>query len=193
MNRQIAIVLLAAGHSRRMGQNKLLLPWAGGTVVGHTLHLAAGGTFCQRLIVTCYPEVQAMAQQLGVQPVWNVDSEEGIASSIRLGVSAVGPCDGYLFCNCDQPCMTGQVLDALCEAFDKEPAIWMPRIKEGARSPALFPVEFREELLALRGDRGGRQIIQRHPDQVRFLDFPDGQIFMDVDTWEQYQAELQKK
>ena len=66
----------------------------------------------------------------------------------------------------------------------------MPRCDGRPQSPCIFPAAFREELTGITGDRGGRQVYQRHPEAVVFCDFSSGQEFLDIDTIEDREAAL---
>ncbi len=55
------------------------------------------------------------------------------------------------------------------------------------KSPVIFGKVYREELLKLDGDRGGKEIIDRNLNSVRYLDFSDGNDFVDIDTREEYE------
>jgi len=89
-----------------------------------------------------------------VRNVFNENAEEGIASSIRLGVAA---CDGaVLLMLCDQPHVTASHLRAMI-------ATNAPLVATGyagvAGVPALFGPAYRDALLALRGDRGAQSLL----------------------------------
>ncbi len=54
-------------------------------------------------------------------------------------------------------------------------------------SPVVFPARFREHLLALEGDTGGRAVIEQAPEMVRCIDMPDADAGIDIDTPEEYE------
>lgn len=192
MHKRICAIALASGLSRRMGDNKLLLPFREGTLAGHTLKLMAELPFSQRMVVTCYPKIEQEAQKLGIQTVWNPNSTEGISSSIRLGVENSSPCDGWIFLGCDQPRLSAVEVERLLQVFDGADAIVRPRAAGKPVNPCVFPYRFRRELLALRGDVGGKQILQQCPDEIVWVNFHEIDPFLDVDTPEMF-ARLQKE
>ena len=65
--------------------------------------------------------------------------------------------------------------------------IVVPRLLGKRKSPVIFGKIYREELLKLDGDRGGKEIINRNLNSVRYLDFSDGNDFVDIDTREEYE------
>jgi CTP:molybdopterin cytidylyltransferase MocA len=112
-----------------------------------------------------------------VTPHLNPEAEEGIASSIRTGVRLAGDNARILILLCDQPLITIEHLRNLL-------AIDAPIVATGyagiAGVPAVFAPEFVSELLALRGDRGARTVIEAHRDVVRVVPFEDAAV--DIDT-----------
>ena len=53
-------------------------------------------------------------------------------------------------------------------------------------NPVIFPNKYNSELLSLEGDKGGKQIILKHLDDIAFVDIEDSNEFQDVDVIEEY-------
>ena len=158
MSRIVAIVL-AAGFSRRLGRPKQSVIFEGETLLDRATRIAR--------------EVAGVV--VVVTRENNPDAEEGMASSIRAGVTLAESDARLLIMLCDQPLITAEHLRALI-------AIDAPIVATGyagiAGVPAIFAPRFRTELLALRGDRGARAIIERHGARVVF--FEDAAVDVDV-------------
>ncbi len=188
----IAAVILAAGLSRRMGQNKLLLPFRGGSLLGRTLRLTAALPFSQRILVTSEQVQRALLQGGELPPdfqvVLNHAAEQGQSVSLRLGTAAASG-DGYLFFTGDQPLLDKTVVLSVleCAAPDR---IVVPRALGRPGNPVFFGARFREALLDCRGDRGGRGVRDAYPQCCIYLDVPDARCLADIDTPEQYAALL---
>lgn len=158
---RVVAVVLAAGSSSRLGRPKQEIVFEGETLLVRAVRLAR--ETCEEVIV--------------VDNHVNPNAEEGIASSIRAGV-ALAPEDArILILLCDQPRITAEHLTALIDTNAPIAATGYRRI---AGVPAIFAPHFREELLALEGDRGARVIIERHRDQTTVIRFEDAAI--DIDT-----------
>jgi molybdenum cofactor cytidylyltransferase len=141
-------IVLAAGFSRRLGSPKQLRMFEGETLLARAARIAREA--CDDVIVVTRPEFEVS----GVRNVFNDQAEEGIASSIRLGVSS---CEGaVLLMLCDQPHITAAHLRAMI-------ATNAPLVATGyagiAGVPALFGPQYRDALLALRGDRGAQSLL----------------------------------
>ena len=162
----VTIIVLAAGASKRLGHPKQLV-----VVDGETLLARA-----YRIAIAVAPTIVVTRREFAFgNALINEHAEEGMASSIRLGVAA---CDGdVLLMTCDQPHVTSSHLRALIDADAPIAATAYAGI---AGVPAFFSAEFRDELLALRGDVGARSVIERHRDVVVAIPLPEAELDVDV-------------
>lgn len=108
----IAVVVLGAGRSRRMGaRNKLLLALPSGkTILRSVLEAAVAAQIGPVLLVTGHeaPAVAAQAAGLAVRCVEAADYAQGLSASLRAGVAAVpADCTGALICLGDMPFEVG--------------------------------------------------------------------------------------
>jgi molybdenum cofactor cytidylyltransferase len=158
----VVAIILAAGFSTRLGTPKQDIVFEGETLLQRAARLARN--VAEHVIV--------------VTPQLNPDAAEGIASSIRAGVR-LAENSRILIMLCDQPLITIEHLRELI-------AIDAPIVATGyaniAGVPAVFAPEFAAELLALRGDRGARVVIEAHRDVTRVVTFEDAAV--DIDSEE---------
>ena len=110
-------------------------------------------------------------------------NETGARSrTIQLGVEAFSDCDAIVFMTCDQPLLTAESLRRLTAAFEAEPdGICALGVAGKPRNPALFARRFFEELNALEGEDGGKQVIRAHAGDVRVVEAPACEL-ADADT-----------
>jgi CTP:molybdopterin cytidylyltransferase MocA len=115
----------------------------------------------------------------------NPDAAEGVASSIRTGVRLPGDGARILITLCDQPMITIEHLRSLI-------AVDAPIVANGyagiAGAPAVFASALAADLLALRGDRGARVVIEAHRDITTVVPFEDAAV--DIDREEDVRALL---
>ena len=125
-------------------------------------------------------EVEASLAGMPVQVVHNPEWEEGMAASIRAGVRALPPgSPAALFLVCDQLAVDGALVGRILEVRRTHPdAIVACAYGNTRGTPTLFPARCFPQLLALRGDRGARDLLAA-PD-VLTVPFPAGTA--DVDT-----------
>ncbi len=191
----VCAVVLAAGASRRMGRNKLLLPLAGKPLVAHAVE-AALGSRADEVVVVLGAQAEAVRLALGGRPVQYLDNRawsEGLAASVRLAVRALGErCAGLLFLAGDMPLVSPAHLDRLIAAFQEGPAIVWSGDGRSRGIPALFGAATFPALRGLRGDVGGRSLAGHWP-ETTVLTKP--QVLWDVDTsmdWKQVEQWFQE-
>jgi len=177
-------VILAAGASSRLGTPKQLLQFEGASLLRHAA-LAASRSRAADVIVLLGADAPAMMKELDglrVRTVENPLWREGIGSSIRSAVSALGAgCDGVLVMLCDQPRLTSAHLDALIDAFERRPDRPAASVYAGSAGvPALFPRAMFGELLRLAGDNGAKRLLTSRMENLSLVPWPDGAH--DVDT-----------
>jgi len=156
----VVAIVLAAGFSTRLGTPKQEIVFQNETLVQRAERLARA--VADHVIV--------------VTPQLNPDAAEGIASSIRVGVRMAGEDARTLIMLCDQPLITIEHLRNLLAIDAPISATGYSRI---VGVPAVFAPEFASELLALRGDRGARAVIEAHRDVTRVVPFEDDAIDID--------------
>ena len=189
-NKQLRIgcVVMAAGNARRFGENKLAAVFQGKSLLQRALEAVPREALCAVAVVTQYPEVAALARGFGFRPVRNRHPDWGISHTIRLGLEALGPCDGALFQVSDQPLLRREAVEELVGLYRRHPDCVAALGHGGVRgNPCLFPARLFPELLALTEDRGGSSVIRRHQGELRLVEVPACQL-QDVDTPQVLQA-----
>lgn len=185
---RIAVIVLAAGRSTRMGvANKLLSVIDGTPMVRRVVEAALASKARPVLVVTGHQagEVRAALAGLDVAFVDNPDYAAGLSTSLKAGVAAVpATAEGALVLLGDMPRITAGHIDRLIEAFTAEQGrcICVP-VHQGRRgNPVLWPSAFFGEMLQLQGDAGAKTLLATHADRVREVDLGTDAIFVDVDT-----------
>lgn len=133
----------------------------------------AGKMEIRIVLVSQYQEILDAGKTMGLICVENRQAAEGITASIRLGLMAAGEADYYLFSVADQPWLKRETIESFVWRFmenQERYSIGCLCAENGKRgNPVIFHRRYREELLALRGDRGGSQVIGRHPEEVFYV------------------------
>jgi molybdenum cofactor cytidylyltransferase len=196
---KISALVLAAGESKRMaGKHKLLLPFAGKTLmecaVDAILHAEIG-----EVIVILGHEAEAVQRVLRgrqVRFVYNPDFRQGMAGSIHAGLAALASDAGAVMISlADLPLVQSAELNLLISFFlsAKEKKIAVP-IFDGRRgNPVIFDLRYRPEMLTLSGDVGCKSILAHHPDAVLEVEMPTASVLEDVDTVEAYNRLIEGK
>ncbi len=191
----IAVIILAAGASRRMGRPKQLIELEGETMLRRCLRLAADVSRKVYVVLGAHAERIRRKVHLGqATVVVNEDWDSGMAGSVRAGLNAALEDDpalqGALFLVVDQPLLDRKVLAGMLRLFEKSktPVIVAADYGDRLGVPALFSKDHFGQLLALAGDTGARQILLRNADTVQRVRFEKGSI--DLDTPEDLEGFL---
>jgi molybdenum cofactor cytidylyltransferase len=191
----VAAVILAAGLSRRLGQSKLLLPFEGRSLIRYTLErlISAGEGQWHEVVVVLGHEAARVEQELvglTVRTVFNPRFAMGMSASLIAGLQAVAPqAEGAMIFLGDQPLVSEEVIRSMLSIFrgSNRPII-APRYGGMSGNPVLFSRSLFSELMAVEGDKGGREVVMRDSERVVTVAFPSGLAPRDVDTWDDYET-----
>ena len=193
---KFGVILLAAGASTRLGQPKQLLMFGDLTLLDHCIHVAHGSN-ADSIIVVVGAKPHSVNTQVSDKThiANNVYWQEGMSSSIRLGIKTLVEVDplaeGAILMVCDQPYVTSLLLNTLIATHQ---TTGKPIVASGYDNtfgpPAFFHKKLFPELLQLDGDVGAKAVVQQHADEVELVLFPQGNI--DIDTVADYQKLLKE-
>ncbi len=192
MGKSIGLIVLAAGASTRMGTPKQLLLHGGRTFLRRSAATALASA-CHPVVVVLGAHAEQVQGELDRLPVLIVENrqwEEGMSSSIRVGLEALvaggDEVDGAVIMLCDQPFVTVGVINELVETYRQTGKLIVASgYGEACGVPVLFSNELFVEIAALEGTQGAKLIIANHPFDVATVCFPEGAI--DVDTPQDYE------
>ncbi len=183
-------LVLAAGSSTRMGRPKQLLPFDGRPLLEVVVSAACASRLDQVVVVLgANGELIRSRVEMGrARVVENPEHATGMASSLRAGLTALGPeVDRAVVILGDQPLVTAELLDRL---LDHQQASGRPAAALDFNGllhpPVVLARELWPELAQLRGDVGCRALIRARPDLVARLP-ATGSHPLDIDTPEDYQ------
>ena len=192
----VGLIVLAAGASTRMGSPKQLLPYRGNSFVRHIVEVAIASV-CEPIAVVlgAYAErIKPEINQLPIQIVDNQQWDEGMSSSIRVGIEALLAVNQNLeavaIALCDQPFVSSQTIDQLIEAYHLTSKPIIASEYSGTLGvPVLFSHTLFSELMELKSNEGAKQLIKQHIHEVFSLPFSAGAIDIDTPTdYEQFQT-----
>ena len=204
---KIAMIMLAAGNSRRFGANKLLYEIDGIPMYRHVLeqlddtkkkieniyseysditednnsdivqlnNLYRNNTtakiICNIIVITQYDAIAEAVKTKEIQVLYNPHPEDGISSSVKIGLNASLDADAVLFTVSDQPWLTSETICELIHVFlNTSKGIACVSCQGKMGNPCIFDRKYYNELLSLEGDKGGKKkICYRHepPYQTR--------------------------
>lgn len=184
MSRTFAVVILAAGGSKRLGRPKQLVPYGGKSLVEHVAQTALDST-ADEVIVVVGAAADAVGEKLRTIPVKVVSNPnwtDGMGSSIRHGIEALSSgIECAVVALCDQPHITADLLHSLAlRHFESGSAIVASSYDGVLGPPCAFGSEVFPALRSLVGDSGARELIRKSSTPVDSITFTGGTV--DVDT-----------
>jgi CTP:molybdopterin cytidylyltransferase MocA len=191
---RLASIVLAAGASSRMGRPKMLLPDGGRTLLAAAVapHLEAG---IGRVVVVLGKDAAEVARRAGLpgdprlEVVLNRRWRDGMSSSLRRGLLRCSGADAVLIALGDQPGVTADRIARIAAAWGPGVPLVVPRTSPSrAGHPVLFARCLWEDLRALRGDVGAREVVRRNLARAVRVDVPP---LADVDDEADYRRHLE--
>jgi molybdenum cofactor cytidylyltransferase len=188
---KIAIIILAAGRSSRLGSPKQLLSYRGKTLLQHSIDTALESQASPVMVVlgSGKESIEKELDQTQIFILENTSWESGMASSISCGINnlnTIAPdSEAVILMVCDQPYVSATLLNELTNKYmESGQAIIASSYENTLGTPALFHKSLFSELSALEGESGAKSLIKKYSQQTGFVSFAQGSI--DIDTRENY-------
>ncbi|WP_435548076.1 nucleotidyltransferase family protein [Desulfobacterium sp. N47] len=185
----ISGIILASGFSKRMKREKLLLPLAGIPLVEHIIRTAQSSHLDEVILIYRNENIKELGAKYLNKIIFNAHAEEGQSAAVKLGITAADKeTDAFMFFVGDQPFLSSAMVNILIDIFTDYPDNIIVPVYNGKRGgPVIFPAKFKDELLALVGDSGGRSIIEKHKEELKPVEIENANAGIDVDTREEYE------
>ncbi len=202
---EIIGIILAAGMSKRMGCNKLLLPFHGIPMLQHSINAARASKLTRvLLIVPDEAGAQEMLSHLDTSEcivLYNALRHLGQAESLKLAISYIldficeemKTVQGAMVLLGDQPFVTASIINDLLDKACAHRQAWIipqRRATVGTKNergnPVIIPADEFGRVLQIQGDSGARVLLDNSPFPVHFVHTKHAAPFMDIDTPEMY-------
>jgi len=191
---EIWAIILAAGESKRMGSPKMLLPFAGITIIEKVVENVLSSNVDKTLLVlgSDAAEIRRIINSYPVMHCYNEDYKNGMLSSVKCGICNLP--QGFraaMIMLGDQPMIGSYVIDAIIKAYNQSgKGLVVPVCGNKRGHPLLTGNKYRKEIVDLDGPEGLKELLKRHPDDLFETEINDPSILRDIDTFEEYRNEL---
>lgn len=188
---KIGAIVLAAGKSERMGQNKQLLQLNGKSIIEGILDALSDAGINEQVVVLgdeMAEVIEAIRPKIGkVKIALNVTPEKGMASSVQTGIIVLSNVDAILIVLGDQPIFDSDLLKKMIGILeDNSEALIVSPIFNGKKGhPLLFRKSLLGELMGLQENQTIRDVVHAHLDKLVTVEAPKWSI-IDMDTPEDY-------
>jgi len=195
---EIALLILAAGPSSRLGQPKQQLLVGGSPLLIRTVATALESNIGKVFVVIGYDEVahRKLMNEQNVEIIFNSKWKKGMGSSLKAGLNFIlaqnKSLKGILVMVCDQPLLTSTHLQQLVHTFKQTKSDIVASYYAGtAGVPALFSQALFHELQLIGDMEGAKKVIQHNLHKTTTIPFEGGAV--DIDTPEDYERLLKSK
>ena len=193
----LSAIVLAAGLSKRMGQqNKLLLPYKTKTIIETTLENILASGIKDIIVVTGHEhmQVEAVVRHLPLRIIFNSQYKKGMTTSIQQGITHASR-KGYMICLADMFLVTPYEYSFLHREFENafqqnEKCICVPKYKEDTGNPVIFSSFYREAILKHADMEGCKTIVQSNKENIHWIEMNSDHILQDMDYYEDYRKFL---
>jgi molybdenum cofactor cytidylyltransferase len=200
----VSAIVLAAGMSTRMGQNKMLLNFRDKPLIVHAVDTLLASEIDEVIVVLGH-EAEKVRDQLErsiglankaapgkpVRLVQNSDYQNGLSTSVRTGVEAVSrQANGIMIYLADQPLLEPEDLNRIVAGFaaakEINKSIVVPFFRGERGNPVILDASLRDSILGIVGDVGCKGVIKRYPEKVYAIEMENDHVVRDVDDVQAY-------
>ncbi|MDQ2744088.1 MAG: nucleotidyltransferase family protein [Chloroflexota bacterium] len=183
----IAGIVLASGMSRRFGAgNKLLARFGSQSVISCTVQAYIDADLAPLLVVVGYQAEEIVEALDGrpIQVVPNPDFLEGQSRALRHSMLALPESTAAAVIGVgDQPLLRPETIRSLIDEYHRSDApLVLPRYADRRGNPVLFDRRLFPDLLRVKGDQGGRSVVESHLGEAAWVEIADMQSGADIDT-----------
>ena len=141
------------------------------------------------IFVTKYDEIINNLKNNDIKVIKNNNSEFGISQSIKLGISNSFN-NAYMFIVCDQPYIKKETINKFINEFIRSKKnLGCVSNDSILLNPTIFTDKYKDKLLKLDGDKGGKKIILKNIDDLFIFDVLEKRELIDID----YKSQLENK
>ena len=182
----ISAIILAAGQSKRMGQPKMLLPWGNTTVLEKVIATFKAADVEDILVVT--GGVRDAVESLvggSAQIIFNPNYAKGeMLSSVQVELVGLKPgAEAALIGLGDQPQVRERSVRSVLKAYRNSGAsLVVPSFQMRRGHPWLVARVHWDEILEMRSPASLRDFLNRHADEIHYVELHHESVLQDLDT-----------
>jgi molybdenum cofactor cytidylyltransferase len=193
-NLKVGAIILAAGQSRRMGQPKMALPWAGTTIIGKVITTLLDSGVESIIVVTGGSRdiVEKALKEFPVKTIYNPDHQESeMFVSLQTGIRGLeANLDAFFVVLGDQPQIEKEIIQAIIAEHDRTGAnLIIPSYHMRRGHPWLVGKSLWQDILAMPRNLTMRDFLNQHHENIHYLIVESSNILKDMDTPEDYARE----
>jgi CTP:molybdopterin cytidylyltransferase MocA/xanthine/CO dehydrogenase XdhC/CoxF family maturation factor len=188
--KKVSSLILAAGKSTRMGQQKLLMTYQNSTIINTIVEKSLRSNVCKTIVVvgSHKDQIKEALINYNVCLIENENFENGMLSSVQAGVSVIDKnSDGILVLLGDQPMVSEKIINRLITSFQKtSKGLIIPTFNRKRGHPVLIHSKYKEKITMLNSAIGLRELFINNNHDILEVEVNTISILNDIDTPEDY-------
>ncbi len=186
----IGAIVLAAGLSKRMGHNKLLLPFGSSTVIEMIVtEIMAAARLSDIVVITGHDRerIESTLARYPVRCAFNADyAQAEMIVSIQVGLRALGNAvEAALIMLGDQPRVQRDIIQRVIDAHEPT-TLTVPSYQMKRGHPILLARSLWPRVLSLPQESTLRDVIQVSEDHIRYVVVENDSVLREMDMPEDY-------
>lgn len=194
----ISLVILAAGKSTRMKENKLLLNIDGETLIEHVVKTALGSSVDEVVVVLGYEaeKVKERLARLKCKLIVNEAYVKGQGESVKVGLAAISSnAEAVVVLPADVALIDEQTVNKVANEYRKSKSrIVIASHRHQSGHPILLDRALFPEISRIDEDTLGlKAIINSHRAEVKYVEVGTENALIDIDTQEEFDRHFRKR
>lgn len=192
-NTRMAAIVLAAGMSTRMGQQKLLLPWGKETVISQIIGTIQKAGLTQIIVVTGKEDqkLNSILSHFTITKVTNSDYANGsMVTSLQKGLAAIEDTNvaALMIFLGDQPTVQIDTIRSIIKAYIKSGSdIVVPSNQFHQGHPWLIDRKLWGEIQGLTLENTMKEFLAQRRKSIQYVIVDSPTVLQDMDTPEEFQ------
>lgn len=189
---KLAVLILAAGNSSRMGVSKQLLKWKESNLLQHSINTVKKlNTHNFVVLGANYSNIKPKIDDKSICVLNNQNWQKGLGNSIAFGIKYIQESlpifDNVLLMLADQPLIDAHFLNQMIETHKLNPKkiICTSYQNERLGVPAIFNKIYFDDLMQLNNDKGAKELLKTYTIDVIAIN--GGVVIRDIDTLAEYE------
>lgn len=176
-------IILAAGFSNRMGKDKLLIKIKGEKIIERVVHACVQSNLNKVILIYRKQEIKEIAERYKIIAIQNNQAYKGQSESMKIGIKNTNDDSSYMFIVGDQPFINPETINRLIKEYKGyKSTIIIPYYGGERGMPIIISNRYKDELLNVTGDKGGRDIIEKYFQKARIVNIENIKIGKDIDV-----------
>jgi len=189
-NKDLGVIILAAGYSSRMKLFKPLLPLGNSTIIESSIDsfLDAGIGNITVVIGFQSEKLKPVLEDKGIKWIYNNKYSEGMYSSVVAGVSSLPDhIKAFFLLPADIPLVNSKTIHKIVEVYkQKKGGIIYPSFANRRGHPPLIDSSLFPEIISYNGSGGLKALLNKYEEKAYYIEVEDEGTVLDIDSYEDY-------